>query len=92
MILCAAVKFHFDATDMDVVVPCRRHGYAFQMLAAIGFEPKKGYKELAQGFITTTGQFLTREQAYEHAMSCGQLSATARDSINNGVLFSEDLY
>ena len=93
MILCAAVKFHIDATDEDVVIPCRRHADAFQILKSLGFEPKKGYKEICQGFITTEGKFFDRQEAYVHAKWCGQLSHTTILSCEAmGKLFSEDLY
>ena len=71
MILCAAVKFYIEATQTEVIVPCRRHKDAFYMLKDFGFESKVGYKELAQGFITTFGEFLDREKAYDHAILCG---------------------
>lgn len=50
-----------------------RHDAPFRQLAALGFEPKVGYKELEQGFITTDGKFLNREQAYYHAVNCRQI-------------------
>lgn len=95
MILCAAIKFHIDKTDEDVVLCGRRHGEIFQQLKLLGFEPKKGYKEIAQGFITHKGDFLTREKAFDHAMECGQLSKRIYETIDIGEtikLCSEDLY
>ena len=92
MILCAAVKFHIDATNKDVVVVCRRHCDAFAMLRDMGYEPKKGYKVVEQGFIKTDGSFLCREEAYAHAINCGQLSETTKLNLCSGHLFSEDLY
>lgn len=92
MIICAAVKFHIDETDSDVVIPCLRHHYAFEIIRDLGFEPKTGYKELEEGFITHENKFLNRTEAYHHAINCGQLSATVRMNINNDILFSEDIY
>ena len=92
MILCAAVKIHVDATGKDVVIPCRRHCDAFHILRDMGFEPKQGYNMVAQGFIKTDGGFLTREEAYAHAINCGQLSETTKMNLCSGHLFSEDLY
>ena len=92
MILCAAVKFYIEATKKEVVVACRRHCDAYAMLRDMGYEPKKGYKKIDEGFISTNGMFLNRRQAYEHAVLCGQLSDTVMRNINNGMLFSEDLY
>ena len=73
MIIAAAVKFYIEKTDQKVVLCGLRHDAQFRQLAALGFEPKVGYKELEQGFITTDGEFLNREQAYYHAVSCRQI-------------------
>lgn len=53
MIIAAAVKFYIEKTDQKVVLCGLRHDAPFRQLAALGFEPKVGYKELEQGFITT---------------------------------------
>lgn len=73
MILAAAIKFYIGETDKEVVLCGARHGDVFDQLQALGFEPRKGYKEIAQGFIDHKNNFLTREEAYEHAKMCGQL-------------------
>lgn len=75
MILASAIKFHIDETNEDVVLCGARHGDVFQQLEALGFEPRKGYTELEQGFIDHNNNFLTREEAYEHAKMCGQICA-----------------
>lgn len=41
------------------------------------------------GFVDSTGQFLTREQAAQVAIASGQVNA---DAIQHGILFSEDLW
>ena len=41
-----------------------------------------------QGFLTDSGQYLTRDQGEEHARACGQLNKP----IIGGVLTSEDLW
>ncbi len=92
MVLCAAVKFHIDITDKDVIVPCRRHCDAYCLLKDMGFSPQDGYSHEEDGFITTTGEFLTRNEAYNEAIECGQLPYNVRLNINNGLLLSEDLY
>lgn len=92
MILCAAVMFYVHATNLNVIIPCRRHCDAFFILRDLGFAPNEGYKELAQGFIDTNGKFYTREQAYTHAIECGQLSETTKLNMCSLYLFSEDLY
>ena len=60
MIIAAAVKFYIEKTDQEVILCGLRHDAPFRQLAALGFEPKVGYKELEQGFITTDGEFLNR--------------------------------
>ena len=42
-----------------------------------------------QGFIDDKGKFLTRHEAYLHAMECKQVKA---EDIENEVLYSEDLW
>lgn len=91
MILAAAVKFRIESTGMEAVLSGARHGDVFAQLAALGFAPKKGYRELAQGFIDHRGQFLDREEAFSHAAACGQLPASALGDPAGG-LFSEDLW
>ena len=74
MILASAILFHIEKTNSEVVLCGRRHGDIFKQLSLLGFEPRKGYKEIAQGFINHKGDFLTREQAFEHAKECGQIT------------------
>ena len=44
-----------------------------------------------QGFVTLDGEFLTREQALERAVECGQVDMRTKTG-NKFELFSEDLY
>jgi hypothetical protein len=95
MIICAAIKIQVEGLDHETIIPCRRHGYGFKMLKDLGFKPRVGYKEIAQGFIDHDGDFLNRQDAFKHAIECGQLSATTREyKKTNGEieLYSEDLY
>lgn len=73
MIIAAAVKFYIEKTDQEVILCGLRHDAAFKQLKALGFRPHNGYKELEQGFLTTDGDFLNREQAYYHAVDCKQI-------------------
>lgn len=73
MILASAIKYHITKTDRDVILCGARHGDIFIQLEGLGFEPRDGYEEIAQGFIDHKNNFLTREEAYEHAKMCGQL-------------------
>ena len=97
MILAAAIKLHIEATGEDVTLCGARHGDVFQQLKLLGFEAKKGYEEVEQGFIDHNNTFLTREEAFEHAKACGQLCAKIiYDREHGGVggkkLISEDLW
>lgn len=88
MILAAAIKFHIEKTNKDVVLCGYRHCNIFEQLQLLGFEPQKGYKEIEQGFIDDKNNFLTREEAYRHALLCYQLKTFKR----NKELYSEDLW
>lgn len=95
MILAAAIKIHIDKTDKDVVLCGCRHGDIFAQLQDLGFNPKDGYKEIEQGFITHKNEFLNRKEAFYHAKECGQLSAKIiydREKNNSTSLISEDLW
>lgn len=48
MILCAAVKFHINKTNEDVVLCAARHWGSFAQLKKLGFQPQKGYSEIQQ--------------------------------------------
>lgn len=92
MILAAAVKFHIESTDEDVVLCGHRHWNVFEQLKFLGFEPRKGYKEVAQGFIDDKNNFLNREEAFDHAIQCGQIKDDREDGDYCGRLVSEDLW
>lgn len=95
MILASAIKYHINKTDKDVILCGARHGDIFIQLEQLGFNPREGYKEIEQGFIDHHNNFLTREEAYEHAKMCGQLCAKIiyeRESSFGKKLISEDLW
>lgn len=91
MILAAAIKFHIEKTNKDVVLCGHRHCNIFEQLQLLGFEPQKGYKEIEQGFIDDRNNFLTREEAYIHAIKCGQMIFCISDK-KELELYSEDLW
>ena len=96
MIIAAAIKFHIDATDAEVVLSGATHCKVVQQLPALGFKPHEGYQIIAQGFIDNTGTFLDRKEAFQHALKCGQISRRVLyDWYKNDTsqeLFSEDLW
>ena len=92
MILVAALKVILD--DNEVIVPCWRHGWGYSILHDLGVKKLKR-EQIVDGFINHKGEFLDRAEAYEHAMTCGQLSAETRhvkQQRREQVLYSEDLY
>ena len=97
MIICAALKVtDYDAPTgfQETVVPCWRHSNGYSILNRLCPE-KMLYNGAIEGFIDHDGIFLTREEAYDHALKCGQLSAELRQlkaRRNENSLFSEDLY
>ena len=97
MILAAAIKYKIEATGKEVVLCGARHGNVFEQLEALGFKQRKGYKELEQGFIDHKNNFLTREEAYEHAKMCGQICEKIiyereENNIFGKKMISEDLW
>ena len=97
MILAAAIKYHIDKTGKDVVLCGARHGDIFIQLEQLGFEPRDGYKEIEQGFIDHHNNFLSREEAYEHAKMCGQICEKIqyereKEGLFGKKMISEDLW
>lgn len=93
MILASAVKFYIGKTNKEVVLCGHRHCNIFEQLQLLGFEPQKGYKEIEQGFIDDRNNFLTRREAFIHAIDCGQIEfRMGRVSSLKGELYSEDLW
>lgn len=92
MIVCAALLIKDPVMGEDIVLPCHRHADGFYLLHYFG-RSKTDVTE--QGFIDHRGCFYTRAGAFQHAIECGQLSATARyfkQERGEEELYSEDLY
>ena len=95
MIICAAVEIQIENLPYTTVIPCWRHGKAYEIIRDFCFKPNKKYKVVAEGFINHKGEFLDREDALIHALHCGQLPATIRQFKKDKAeleLYSEDLY
>ena len=94
MIICAALKVEKCDDFEETIVPCFRHGNGFTILHNLC--KNTNYKgHVIQGFMTHEGKFLDRIEAYDHALKCGQLSATGREfklQRREDELYSEDLY
>lgn len=95
MIICAALLLQIEGVDHTTILPCWRHGKGFEILEDLGFEPKRGYKVIKQGFMNHKGEFLDRKEAFQHVKEIGQCNATQRwywEDHNQDELYSEDLY
>ena len=95
MIICAALLVQIEGLDHTVTIPCRRHGDGYKLLHDLGYAPKTQYKVLEDGFIDHEGKFLNRVDAYQHALKCGQLTATTKwykADHKDSELYSEDIY
>ena len=97
MITTAAVKILLKEENREVIIPCHRHGHAYQILQDLGFQPSD-FKTVKQGFIAYevdpddpfngTETFLDRKEALTHAKMNRQILTSESDYE----LFSEDLW
>lgn len=94
MITASAIKIKMKASNENVIIHCNRHHYGYYTLKMLGLKPDD-YERVSEGFINQKGDYFTREQAYQHAFECGQISATIREKKEQTdckELFSEDLW
>lgn len=94
MIICAAVKIIANNQAGSNEIVCgRRHGDCYRIIKH--FSDFWLHSKKIEGFLTHDDKFLTREEALQHAFQCGQLSQTARWTIEDQLreeLESEDLW
>ena len=100
MIICAAIKLIQKelygeklSIPKELVVCGHRHSDCFKIIQELG--PQWCHTEKTQGFINHKGEFLNREEAFNHAKEIGQCNATQRwywQDHNQDELYSEDLY
>ena len=89
MIICAAIK----DTRTGAVFGGIRHGYIYSAMHDAGITPP--HEKAIEGFLDEKNNFYDRYEAYDIAMTNGQMSDTARHyKLKKGEqeLFSEDLY
>ena len=89
MIICAALK----DTRTGAVFGGIRHGDIYLAMYNAGIAPSRD--AAIQGFLDEKNNFYDRYEAYNIAMTNGQLSATTRQhkrDTGERELFSEDLY
>lgn len=91
IVICAAVK-----STTGFIVRAQRHGDCIFLMAEgrvyeNGQKLTPGRKQEDQGFITSTGRFVTREEGRKLQDAAGIPSASP-EGYMPGTLFSEDLY
>lgn len=93
MIVCAALKVRLKDADYETMIPCWRHANGYEILRDFDI-PKDTIKYIDEGFMTSRGEFLDRKEAWEHAVTCGQLPAEIRCRRGSVgcELYSEDIY
>ena len=90
MIVQAAVKIFDKRQNKEIIIPCHRHGDAFQILASFGYHRNIDFNELAQGFLDNNSNFYTRIEASQYMREHHQ--KTKFDGPPDTELYSEDLY
>lgn len=85
-IVGAAVRYKGDVFKLPRP---NRHGDIMRSMRAAG-QPREAVNIVNQGFLTSTGRFVGREEAYGIAKSAGQLLDEKRPGVK--VLFTEDLW
>lgn len=95
MIICAAIKLKQNTLAGTEHIVCGlRHGDCFKTIDKM--KADWAIASQTQGFITHTGEFLDRGQAWVHAIECGQISLSAqwlhKDNNWPAELVSEDLW
>lgn len=97
-ILCAAVKRlkrrescgnpYYEGTNdiLDIELGYRHHDIYQRFIDEMDITPN------AQGFYTSKGRFVSREEGYKIALEAGQINEENRAFPNIKLLCSEDLY
>ena len=93
MIVKAAIKVYmpFEKEEEGLVITGLRHSYIIDSLAGQGIY-LSDYNHV-HGFVDEKDKFYTREEAYEHAVVCGQIEDERDFGETYAVrLVSEDLW
>lgn len=99
-IISAAIKLKgivvegYEPRDVILSVPSPgRHNHVLWWAHTHAFDAIYGMTGKDQGFLTSTGRFVDREEAYEIAKAAGQLEGRVKTgNQHDGVLYSEDLW
>jgi hypothetical protein len=89
MIIAAAIKIGDVVTFIPA--PARHHHVLHSLAKSFKGRTDEGYTKEVQGFLTSEGLFLDREEAFNEAVYCGQLKRKP-GGYNGTELFSEDLW
>ena len=76
-----------DGTIVSLPKPAR-HSSVLLQCQAKGFTCRNS----TQGFLTSKGRFVTREEAYPIAVAAGQLIGREQGGGTSGRLYSEDVW
>lgn len=97
-IICSAI--HYDDkkdypginkfNQTGIILFGFRHSQIILLAKELDIKSKYDIKTITQGFITSDGMFVTREEAYKIALESGQITAEKCNPYCK--LFSEDIY
>lgn len=90
-IVKAAVKILDKRQGKTIIIPCHRHGDAFQILKEFGYRKIIDYIEISQGFLDADGNYLDRFEAKERVIQINQKTTEYFDA-DRSELDSEDLW
>jgi hypothetical protein len=83
-----AAALQVDGMAISLPAPNRHHNVIHAMHKRGWMDESR--EEIAQGFVTSTGRFVEREEAFVIAKAAGQL--LDRSNRTFGYLFSEDVW
>ncbi len=84
IVICSGIKLKDGR-----VLRCHRHGDGMLNAHHNGWELAEGMEQ--QGFVTSTGRYVSREEGRKLQDVAG-IKSVDKDGYRNNTLFSEDLY
>lgn len=98
MIVCAALKIDQPQPLGFIMICGLRHADCYETLYILNPELSKHARKwdlITEGFCNNNNEFKNREDAYQEALRCGQISVQAKydkAQRHENLLYSEDLY
>lgn len=84
----AAIQYQEKDSDEVKVVTGYNHAMCIEWFSCIGlYQNKRNMLIETQGFVTSTGRFIDRKEAYQIAQNAGQLLRIRDDKV----LYSQDV-